>query len=111
MAGRRRHERFAVGGWEGALRVRRDVVVESQVEGVLSVISDTPGVPDEILTLDLIGVRTSESLTVQVVESRPVVDLTARALHAGRPGRTNRPAYAGTSSIMFTIWSVVLIRA
>jgi hypothetical protein len=73
MAGRRRHERFAVGGWEGALRVRRDVVVESQAEGVLSVISDTPGVPDEILTLDLIGVRTSESLTVQVVESRPVV--------------------------------------
>lgn len=74
MAGRRRHERFAVGGrWEGALRVRRDVVVESSAEGVLSVVSDAPGVPDEILTLDLIGVHTSESLTVQVLESRPVV--------------------------------------
>jgi hypothetical protein len=73
MAGRRRHERFVVGGWEGALRVRRDVVVEDRADGVLSVLSETPGVPDEILTLDLIGRRTSESLTVQVVESRPVV--------------------------------------
>ena len=74
MAGRRRHERFAMGGqWEGALRLRRDVAVESLVDGALAVISDVPGVADEILTLDLIGARTAESLTVQVLESRPVV--------------------------------------
>lgn len=74
MAGRRRHERFAMGGqWEGALRLRRDVAVESGIDGTLAVTSDVPGVADEILTLELIGVGASESLTVQVVESRPVV--------------------------------------
>jgi hypothetical protein len=61
------------GQWEGALRLRRDVAVESLVDGALAVISDVPGVADEILTLDLIGARTAESLTVQVLESRPVV--------------------------------------
>ena len=74
MAGRRRHERFALSGLlEGALRVRRDVTVETSADGSLEVISDTPGIPDEILTLDLIGVRASTSLTVQVIDSRPVV--------------------------------------
>lgn len=74
MTGRRRHERFAMGGqWEGSLRVRRDVVVESNAEGTLAVISDAPAIPEEILTLDLIGERASASLTVQVIESRPVV--------------------------------------
>jgi hypothetical protein len=73
MSGRRRHERFAVGGlWQGALRVSRDVIVDG-VDGNLEVISDSPGVLDEILTLDLTGTRTSTSLTVQVVESRPVI--------------------------------------
>ena len=74
MTGRRRHERFAVGGqWEGALRLRRDVVLEGDIEGTVAVISDAPGIPDEILTLDLVGERTATSLTVQVIESRPVV--------------------------------------
>jgi hypothetical protein len=74
MTGRRRHERFAMNGhWEGALRVRRDVVVEGDVDGALAVISDAPGIPEEILTLDLIGMRSSQSLTVQVIDSRPVV--------------------------------------
>ena len=74
MSGRRRHERFAMGGrWEGSLRLRRDVAIENGVDGSLAVISDVPGVADEILTLDLTGTRTSESLTVQVLESRPIV--------------------------------------
>jgi hypothetical protein len=63
-----------VGGrWEGALRVKREVAVETGVDGTLAVISDLPGVPEEILTLDLIGTRTSTSLTVQVLDSRPVI--------------------------------------
>ena len=53
--------------------MKRDVVVENGVDGTLAVISDTPGVPEEILTLDLIGTRTSTSLTVQVLDSRPVI--------------------------------------
>jgi hypothetical protein len=74
MSGRRRHERYAVGGrWEGALRVKRDVMVERTIDGTLAVISETPAVHDEILTLDLIGARTSTSLTVQVLDSRPVI--------------------------------------
>ena len=53
--------------------MRRDVVIENGVDGTLAVISDAPGVPEEILTLDLIGTRTSTSLTVQVLDSRPVI--------------------------------------
>lgn len=75
MSGRRRHQRYATGGsYEGALRVRREVVVDGPGdEGTLQVTSDAPGVPDEILTLDLVAGRTSTSLTVQVIESRPVM--------------------------------------
>ena len=53
--------------------MKRDVVVENGVDGTLAVISDMPGVPEEILTLDLIGTRTSTSFTVQVLDSRPVI--------------------------------------
>jgi hypothetical protein len=61
------------GAWEGAMRVRRDVVVQHQPDGSLAVISHLPGVTDEILTLDLVGTSASASLTVQVLDSRPVV--------------------------------------
>jgi hypothetical protein len=48
-------------------------MVERTIDGTLAVISETPAVHDEILTLDLIGARTSTSLTVQVLDSRPVI--------------------------------------
>ena len=75
MSGRRRHQRFATGGsYEGALRVRREVVVDGPGDdGTLSITSDVPATPDEILTLDLVADRTATSLTVQVIESRPVM--------------------------------------
>lgn len=75
MSGRRRHQRYSTGGsQEGALRIRREVEVDGRGEdGTLAVTSDAPGIPDEILTLDLVADRTSTSLTVQVLESRPVM--------------------------------------
>jgi hypothetical protein len=75
MSGRRRHQRFLTGGsYEGSLRIRREVVVGGPGEdGTLSVVSDVPGVPDEVLMLDLMAQRAATSLMVQVIDSRPVI--------------------------------------
>lgn len=69
----RRHPRYLLSRpWEGLLRILGDVVVERQDEErrEVWVVSTLPAHCEELLTLDLLGQQT---VTVRVVESRPVV--------------------------------------
>jgi hypothetical protein len=75
MSKRRRHERFSLGRpWEGRLRVISEVTVfEARDAQGLDVVSNDPGVPGEVLSLELAGGGTVVSLVVCVTESRPTV--------------------------------------
>jgi hypothetical protein len=72
---RRRHIRFDVGqSWEGAIRVLRDVSVQSSTRpGALTVVSEAPVVVGEWLTLDLAAGSKSATLPVRVTDCRPSV--------------------------------------
>jgi hypothetical protein len=75
MSKRRRHERYSLGRpWEGRLRVISEVTVldARDLQG-LDVMAHHPGVPGEVLTLELAGGGTVVSLVVCVTESRPTV--------------------------------------
>jgi len=74
----RRDPRYLVSRpWEGTLRIPGDVVVERHDEDQkeLWVVSTAPAHREERLTLDLSGYLSTRgpSLTVRVVESRPVL--------------------------------------
>jgi hypothetical protein len=74
MSGRRRDQRFAPGqGWDGALQVLRDVHLQTDADGTLVAIAQTPAMAGENLNLDLAAGDRRVSLRVQVVESRPVI--------------------------------------
>jgi hypothetical protein len=74
MASRRRHQRYLPATpWEGAFRVLRDVLVQTEHGGGLVAISRAPAVMGEALTLNLAGAGRTVSLRVQVIESRPVI--------------------------------------
>jgi hypothetical protein len=69
----RRDPRYLLASpWEGTLRIPGDVVVEQldEEQKELWVMSGVPAHREERLTLDLAG---RGSLTVRVVESRPVL--------------------------------------
>jgi hypothetical protein len=74
MNDRRRHARFSVyAGWEGRLRTLEEVVVETQTQDDIWVISRTPAMPDERFTLHLTGSGPPSLLAVRVAESRPIL--------------------------------------
>jgi hypothetical protein len=74
MSGRRSHPRFAVAEpWEGTMRVLRDVIVDRLGTEELLAVSQAPGIVGEEMSLDLLGAGHSLRLTVQVIESRPLV--------------------------------------
>ena len=74
MSGRRRYERFRPAGpWDGRLSVLRDVHVQEQADGRLVALGHAPGVIGEELRLHLAGGGEAMTLTVKVVESRPVI--------------------------------------
>jgi hypothetical protein len=55
------------------MRVLRDVIVDRSGGGELLAISHAPGILGEEMSLDLLGAGHSLRLTVQVIESRPLV--------------------------------------
>ena len=74
MSGRRGHPRFAVATpWDGAVRVLRDVVVDRIDRDELMALSQSPAVPGELMSLDLVGGGKAIELRVRVIESRPVI--------------------------------------
>ena len=57
------------------MRVWRDVFVAAElVGGELAVMSDVPGVVDEVLTLGLLGPEGQLDVRVKVLESNPQID-------------------------------------
>ena len=57
------------------MRVWRDVFVATElVGGELAVMSDVPGVVDEVLTLGLLGPEGQLDVRVKVLESNPQID-------------------------------------
>lgn len=58
--------------WSGAMRIAKDVAVHPAGEG-LAVVSTTPGVVGEELTLELVSGDEAAELKVMVVDSRPIV--------------------------------------
>src|SRR5204863_5007575 len=85
MSGRRRYDRFSMGQpWEGRLRVVRDVTVLDAADGQgVEFVSAVPGVPGEVMALELSGGRTVLTLVGCVTDSRPVV-LEGTVQHAVR---------------------------
>jgi hypothetical protein len=74
LAGRRRHERFALAQrCTGALRVLTDAVVQHAPDGSLLAITHAPCVAEERLTLDVAGDGASMRVDVMVTDSRPVI--------------------------------------
>lgn len=59
--------------WLGAIRVARDVSVHESAGEQLAVVSATPGVIGEELTLELVSGEETADLRVKVVDSRPIV--------------------------------------
>lgn len=56
------------------MRVWRDVFVAAEpVSGELAVMSDVPGVVDEVLTLGLLGPEGQLDVRVKVLESNPQI--------------------------------------
>ena len=73
MRRRRRDPRYLLASpWEGTLRIPGEVVIERRDDerDELWVLSGVPAHREELLTLDVAGPKT---LTVRVVESRPVL--------------------------------------
>jgi hypothetical protein len=73
MRRRRRDPRYLLASpWEGTFRIPGEVVIERRDEerDELWVLSGVPAHREELLTLDVAGPKT---LTVRVVESRPVL--------------------------------------
>jgi hypothetical protein len=60
-------------GAEGVVRIPRDIHVQMNAGGELVVVSPSPGMPGEHLTLEIFEAGSSSIVRVQVAESRPVV--------------------------------------
>ena len=74
MSGRRSHSRFLVANpWSGAVTLQSDVVVTRTQAHELFIISNSAGVRDEELSLDVYGAGEKVSLKVRVLDSRPVI--------------------------------------
>jgi hypothetical protein len=74
MSGRRGHQRLAIGSpATGAVRVLREVVIERMNDEELLVISQTPVVIGEEMSLELFSGSGCMALKVRVLDSRPVV--------------------------------------
>ncbi len=74
MSGRRSHSRFSVANpWSGAVTLQSDVVVNRTQAHELFIISNSAGVRDEELSLDVYGAGEKVSLKVRVLDSRPVI--------------------------------------
>ena len=74
MSGRRGHQRSTIGSpGSGAVRVLRDVVIERMDHEELVVISQTPAVTGEEMSLQLFSPSGNIAMTVRVLDSRPVV--------------------------------------
>lgn len=91
--GRRRHARYLLTEpIEASLRVREEVAIESWDKDQVVVLSSTPSLPDDTLTLELPGIA-PRHVVVTVAESRPVVatdgSLRHRLFLAVRPGAGN----------------------
>jgi len=74
MRGRRRDQRFILATpWEGTLRLPLDVIIESQTDREVWVLSTVPAHRDEIFTLDAIEPAAADAWQVRVEESVPVL--------------------------------------
>lgn len=75
MSGRRFYTRFQQGSpSEGLIRVLRDVAVQyDEFSGELTILSDTPGVVGEELTLAVVSTEGDAELRVEIVASRPEI--------------------------------------
>ena len=75
MSGRRFYTRFQQGASsEGLIRELRDVAVQyDEFSGELTILSDTPGVIGEVMTLAVVGAEGDVELRVQIVGSRPEI--------------------------------------
>ena len=75
MSGRRFYTRFQQGApSEGSIRVLRDVAVQyDEFSGELTILSDTPGVIGEEMTLAVVSAEGDVELRVQIVGSRPEI--------------------------------------
>jgi len=97
MFGRRSYARFALSpSSDGVLCVLRDVVVQRVDASEIVAISREAGVLDERMLIEIPGTDGSLTVTVQVIESRPiVVDGTVR--HRLRLARLEAadPNYSG----------------
>jgi hypothetical protein len=73
MSGRRGHQRVTIGSpARGAVRVLRDVAIGRMDHEELVVISQTPAVIGEEMSLDLFSESGCIALKVRVLDSRPV---------------------------------------
>jgi len=74
MAGRRRNGRLVPSdSCEGSFRALRNVRIQQASGNEVTVLTHTPGIVDEVLTLDVIGQQPVIRLHVRVVESKPVM--------------------------------------
>jgi hypothetical protein len=74
MSGRRGHHRLTIGSpTSGAVRVRRDVVIERMEGQELVAVSQTPAVVGEEMFLELFSGSDRIALKVRVLDSRPAV--------------------------------------
>jgi hypothetical protein len=74
MSGRRGHQRLTIGSAaDGAVRVLRDVVIDRMDHEELVVVSQTPAVIGEDMSLELFSGSGCVALKVRVLDSRPVV--------------------------------------
>ena len=75
MSGRRGHQRSTIGsfGGDAVVRVLRDVVIERMDREQLVVISQTPAVIGEEMSLQLFSPSACIELNVRVLDSRPIV--------------------------------------
>ena len=74
MSGRRSHVRFAVApAAEGVIRVPQDIHVQTNGGSEVVVVSPSPAVVGEHLTLELFEEGSSSVVHVEVAESRPIV--------------------------------------
>ena len=80
MSGRRNDFRYGLGtAWNASLRITRPVVFQQEADGDLIVISATPGIIDDQLTLEMSGGDRAAVIAVRVIGSRPVaIDGTIR---------------------------------
>jgi len=71
MSGRRNQSRVTFVNASGVLRVSRDVLVKRVVKDELVAVSNEPAVAGDVLTIAFSRDKVRETVTVQVMASRP----------------------------------------